>query len=271
MSGRTKTTRRQQQAEDRPEAAEQEEVAVDIELRDQIVEAVEPLISDLNEQIVETVRATLHLDGSETTDADAAGTDDSDDTDRSDRSDRSDNAAGEDPSANAQQTDQEQQEPERADEEEVQMAADDRRQTRRRNTARGDGESERDAGRQGTRRGERQQSGRQEGGRRGGNERALARTRDQRQQPARRRMPDEVFSARSAVPVALLRLGNASLVTGSIYTAIHAYTQILERYPDTGAANAAVENLLSLAERLQDEGRYYTALNILNQVEELTY
>ncbi len=88
--------------------------------------------------------------------------------------------------------------------------------------------------------------------------------------PARRRaVAGEVFDARRAIPVGLLRLARSWSDAGSTYQAIHAYTEVLVRYPQTGAAEAAVEELLIMANRLAQQGRYYAALNIFNKLEQL--
>ncbi|MFN8636746.1 MAG: hypothetical protein U0893_23090 [Chloroflexota bacterium] len=68
------------------------------------------------------------------------------------------------------------------------------------------------------------------------------------------------------MPVGLLRLARSWSETGSVYQAIHAYTEVLTRYPQTGAAEAAAEELLILAEQLAQQGRYYAALNIFNKL-----
>ena len=90
-----------------------------------------------------------------------------------------------------------------------------------------------------------------------------------RRSPAHRVVSGEVFNPRRAIPVGLLRLARNWSDAGSIYQAIHAYTEVLIRYPQTGAAEAAVEELLVLAEKLVQQGRYYAALNIFNKLEEL--
>lgn len=88
--------------------------------------------------------------------------------------------------------------------------------------------------------------------------------------PARQRaVSGEVFDPRRAIPIGLLRLARNWSDTGSVYSAIHAYTEVLIRYPESGAADAAVEELLLLAERLSQQGRYYAALNIFNKLEML--
>jgi len=92
----------------------------------------------------------------------------------------------------------------------------------------------------------------------------------ERRSPARSRVVHgEVFDPRRAVPVGLVRLARSWSDSGSVYQAIHAYTEVLIRYPQTGAAEVAAEELLILAERLAQQGRYYAALNIFNKLEQL--
>jgi hypothetical protein len=91
-----------------------------------------------------------------------------------------------------------------------------------------------------------------------------------RRPPARHRVVyGEVFDPRRDIPVALLRLARNWSETGSVYQSIHAYTEVLIRYPETGAADAAVEELLLLADMLAKQGRFYAALNIFNKLEQL--
>ena len=95
--------------------------------------------------------------------------------------------------------------------------------------------------------------------------------------PARGRRPaaggrvrfGAVFNPTGAIPVGRLRLARSWREAGSTYQAIHAYTEVLARYPGTGAANAAVEELLDMAESLAQQGRYYAALGIFNKLEQL--
>jgi hypothetical protein len=111
-------------------------------------------------------------------------------------------------------------------------------------------------------RGEAEPRGRGNGERRErGDERRTAR--------ARTPEPSEVFDASTATRVGLLRLARNWQQAGGTYQAIHAYTQVLIRYPGTGAASAAVEELLGLAEQCERQGRFYTALNIFNKLEQL--
>jgi len=91
-----------------------------------------------------------------------------------------------------------------------------------------------------------------------------------RRPPARNRaVSGQVFNARHAIQVGLLRLARSWSEAGSIYQAIHAYTEVLVRYPQTGVADAAVEELLMLADKLAQQGRYHAALNIFNKLEQL--
>jgi len=92
----------------------------------------------------------------------------------------------------------------------------------------------------------------------------------ERRSPARRRVVHgEIFDPRRAVPIGLLRLARSWSEAGSIHQAIHAYTEVLVRYPQTGASEAVAEELLVMAERLAQQGRYYAALNIFNKLEQL--
>jgi len=100
-------------------------------------------------------------------------------------------------------------------------------------------------------------------------DRQLVRAPERRPAERHRVVSGEVFNPKRAIQVGLLRLARNWSDTGSIYQAIHAYTEVLVRYPETGAAEAAVEELLLLAERLSQQGRYYAALNIFNKLEML--
>ena len=44
---------------------------------------------------------------------------------------------------------------------------------------------------------------------------------------------------------------------------------MLVRYPDTGVASAAVEELMAMAEDLEQQGKFYAALDIFNKLERL--
>jgi hypothetical protein len=56
---------------------------------------------------------------------------------------------------------------------------------------------------------------------------------------------------------------------GAPIRAIHAYMELLTRYPDTPAASAAVADLVALSEKLAEEGRFHIALAIYDQLEVL--
>jgi hypothetical protein len=87
--------------------------------------------------------------------------------------------------------------------------------------------------------------------------------------PRQRIGPRQVFEGRSAARVGRLRLARKWRDRGGSYQAIHAYTEILIRYPGQGVANAAAEELLDLADRLEDQGGFYTVLDILDRLERL--
>lgn len=81
--------------------------------------------------------------------------------------------------------------------------------------------------------------------------------------------PGAVFDPHRAIRVGILRLARDWADEGHVYSAINTYRMVLRRYPGTGAAAAAVEDLLDLARYLQRNGMYFTALNIFNTLEEL--
>jgi len=241
-------------------------------LQEQIAEAVEPLIEDLHEQLTRTVREAFEVDGILAADASGAAEAGQEDRPEEQSEDHEEARPDEQPQLQPEQVEADTQ-----DEGEAAMAQDARAVDER--PSRREGREEEDRGRDQSRRQDR--SGEREDGERGRRDTRLAR-RDgserrelvpaaRRRPPARRLAPEEVFDARRAVPVALLRLANTARASGGVYTAIYAYMQVLERYPDTGAASAAVEGLLELADLLEQNGRFYTALNILNQLEELSY
>ncbi|HZU13023.1 MAG TPA: hypothetical protein VFB58_09305 [Chloroflexota bacterium] len=78
-----------------------------------------------------------------------------------------------------------------------------------------------------------------------------------------------VYNPSSAIQAGLINLATQWKETGAVYQAIHAYTEVLTRYPNTGAAAAATEGLLDLASKLEQEGRFYAALSIFHKLEVL--
>lgn len=93
---------------------------------------------------------------------------------------------------------------------------------------------------------------------------------DQQQDGRRRMEAGETVDPAGAARVGLLRLARNWRSTGNVYAAIYAYEQILSRYGGTAAASAASEELVGLAEDLEQQGMFYTALNVLNKVEALS-
>jgi hypothetical protein len=68
----------------------------------------------------------------------------------------------------------------------------------------------------------------------------------------------------------LLNLAASWQEAGATIRAIHVYMDLLERYPDSAAAAAAVSELAELSEKLVDDGQFHTALGIYDRLEELT-
>jgi hypothetical protein len=91
--------------------------------------------------------------------------------------------------------------------------------------------------------------------------------RNRREEP-RELEPSEVFDPISAARLATLRLARNWRYGGNVYGAMHAYERILAKYGGTPAAHAAAEELVAMAGELERDGKFYTALNILNKIEE---
>ena len=96
---------------------------------------------------------------------------------------------------------------------------------------------------------------------------------DERRPPAgaerRRARVGYVFDPRAAIRVALLDMAHSWKDAGSTYSAIYAFEEILRRYPDGGAAAAATEGVVEIVQTLQQQGKYYTALHVLETLDEL--
>ena len=84
-----------------------------------------------------------------------------------------------------------------------------------------------------------------------------------------RRLEGYVFDPRAATRVALLNMAHSWMEAGSTYSAIYAYEELLRRYPDGGAAAAATEGIVEIVQTLQQQGKYYTALHVLETLDEL--
>lgn len=77
------------------------------------------------------------------------------------------------------------------------------------------------------------------------------------------------FDPSRAIQAGLLHLAWRWQQAGSPIRAIHAYMELLMRYPDTEAAAAAVADLVDLSEKLAREGQFHTALAIYEHLEHL--
>lgn len=88
--------------------------------------------------------------------------------------------------------------------------------------------------------------------------------RQPREQP---QQPTYYYDPQAAARTGLLHLANSWKEAGGTYQAIAAYMQILNRYPQTGAAAAATEELVDLAVKLEKQCLFYTALGIYQKLE----
>jgi|SRR5690242_5292734 hypothetical protein len=77
------------------------------------------------------------------------------------------------------------------------------------------------------------------------------------------------FDPSRAAQAGLLNLAWKWQEAGSPIRAIHAYMELLCRYPDSAGAEAAVADLVALSDKLTEQGQFHTALAIYDQLEEL--
>ena len=77
------------------------------------------------------------------------------------------------------------------------------------------------------------------------------------------------FDPVRAAQTGLLNLAWSWQEAGAPIRAIHAYMQVLARYPGTAAAGAAVADLVELSDKLAAQGQFHIALGIYDHLEEL--
>jgi hypothetical protein len=77
----------------------------------------------------------------------------------------------------------------------------------------------------------------------------------------------QTFDPVRCAQAGLLNLAWSWQQAGAPIRAIHAYMQVLCRYPDTPGAAAAVADLVELSEILTEEGKYHLALSIYDELE----
>ena len=77
------------------------------------------------------------------------------------------------------------------------------------------------------------------------------------------------YDPSAVVRAELVRLGDDWQAAGGLYQAIVAYTEVLTKYPGSGAAAAATDGLVNIARQMKQQGRYYQALAIFRKLEAL--
>jgi hypothetical protein len=77
------------------------------------------------------------------------------------------------------------------------------------------------------------------------------------------------FDPARCAQAGLLNLAWSWQRAGAPIRAIHAYMQVLSRYPGTAGAEAAVADLVELSDKLACQGQYHLALGIYDELEEL--
>ncbi len=81
--------------------------------------------------------------------------------------------------------------------------------------------------------------------------------------------PRQTYDPVAATQAGLLNLAWKWQEAGAPIRAIHAYMQVLVRYPDTPGAEAAVADLMELSDKLATQGQFHTALAIYEHLEHL--
>ena len=81
--------------------------------------------------------------------------------------------------------------------------------------------------------------------------------------------PHDPSDALACAQTGLLSLAWRWEQAGAPIRAIHAYVEVIERYPDTPVADAAVCDLVELSRKLTAEGQFHTALAIYDHLEHL--
>ncbi|MBV9282032.1 MAG: tetratricopeptide repeat protein [Chloroflexi bacterium] len=66
----------------------------------------------------------------------------------------------------------------------------------------------------------------------------------------------------------LLRMARQWRDTGSTHQAVEAYREILTNYPGTQVATAAVQELTELAEMMENQGQFHSALEVYRMLEQ---
>ncbi len=80
----------------------------------------------------------------------------------------------------------------------------------------------------------------------------------------------DIVQADAAARGAILRLARDAQAKGMFYHAIHAYSHLLDQYPATEESHKAVGELIGLAQFLEQQGKYYTAMSLYERLESLT-
>jgi TolA-binding protein len=70
----------------------------------------------------------------------------------------------------------------------------------------------------------------------------------------------------SAARAAMLRMAKSAQEKGLVYHAIHTYTSLMDQYPQTPEARRAAEEMIALAQFLEEQGMYHTALSLYEQL-----
>lgn len=78
-----------------------------------------------------------------------------------------------------------------------------------------------------------------------------------------------VFDPSEIARTSMLRLARSWESRGQINQAIDTFSRILSAYPDSAEAHSAAEEILTLAQRYEQQGHYHLALSLYQRLEQL--
>lgn len=87
------------------------------------------------------------------------------------------------------------------------------------------------------------------------------------QSQRRSQKPTYYYDPQAAARTGLLQLAVRWKEAGAPNQAMYTFMEILNRYPQTGTAAAATEELVDLARQLENQGMFYAALSIYQKLE----
>ncbi len=82
-------------------------------------------------------------------------------------------------------------------------------------------------------------------------------------------LPNALQDPAGAARTAMIQMAQSAQANGQIYHAVHIYDHLLEDYPNTQESRRAAEEMIALAQFLETQGMYHTALSLYERLEQL--